>query len=358
MKIIALPGMQQGATMLVALTVVMIVSLLATSVSHDFLNLSRRVDNQIQAQQVDAWLQAAEAVGRQVLLEDARLGGDIDYSLELWAQRLELELPIGKLSACMRDLQGRINLNSLASPADDGLSTDQRRFVRLLQVLELESPLTQLEAMALANAVFDWVDPDSDQRFPGGAEDLFYYQQDPAGKAANQPFASVSELRLVRGMTAEMYAALTPHVTLWGNGLLNINSADSHLTRGKIQSVLVRDELSPPVVLRTLNAAIEPGPLSEEAAWQLVNRRIENAGFDSVDALDTGMLAAVGIEHDGLATSSEYFMLVSEFVVADRYYQMQSVLHRQTDVLGIPGVEVLSRHRLNNRLNMNSYCVN
>lgn len=352
------PDRQRGATLIVALTVVIVVGLLATSVSHDFLVQTRRVENRTQAQQVQAWLVGAEAVARQALMEDLRISPEVDYALDAWAQTLELALPVGQLHACLVDLQGRINLNALATPATDGYSSDQRRFIRLLQAIDLADPLTQTESIMLANAVFDWIDPDDNQRFPGGAEDLFYFQQEPAGKTANQSFASVSELRLIRGMTADIVAALTPHVTLWGNGFLNINSADGRLTRDRLQGIGADRDAPAPVVLRTLNSEDQLVPLNEETARQIAERRIDAGGFGEDDIAALGQLAGVAIEDDGLGLGSEYFGLAGEVFVDGRRYQLQSVLHRTIDGLGIPGVRVVSRKLVNNRIRMDEFCVN
>ena len=349
---------QQGATLVVALTVVMVVGLLATSVSYEFLNMTRRVENQTEARQVKSYLVAAESVARQVLLEDIRLSPELDYGLEPWARPLNLELPIGIINACMVDLQGKLNLNDMASPADDGYSPEQRRFIRLLQVLDLDNPLTQSEAIALANAVFDWVDPDSSQRFPGGAEDLYYYQQETAGKAANQRFASVSELRLVRGMTGEIYSALTPHVTLWGNGELNLNSADAALNKERLEGNFVLNDLPPPVILRTLNAESQLQPQTEDLAMQMINNRINSGGFRSLDFLDQGKSGVLQIAKEGLGLTSGYFNLVSELEVGNRRYQMQAVLYRYVDDLGIPGVRTVERKILDQRIEMDDFCVN
>lgn len=353
-----MPLAQQGATLVVALTVVLVVALLATTVSHDFLLSTRRVENLSQRQQAQAWLQGTEAVARQVLLQDMQADPDHDSLLDPWNRPVELQLPVGAVKACLADLQGRINLNALATPAGQGYSADQRRFIRLLQALALDEPLSQSAATALANAVFDWVDPDDDQRFPGGAEDLFYYRQTPPGKAANQPFVSVSELLLVNGMTPAIYRALTPHVTVWGNGLLNINTADSYLSRQTLEGDFVTNERPPPVVLRTLNTADVLTPLSADAAMQLVNRRVGGSGFDSLDVLGQGGFASVGVDTDGLGLASDYFVLGAELSLDDRKYRMRTVLHRYVDALGVPTADVVSRQMTGNRIAMDQICVN
>jgi len=49
--------------------------------------------------------------------------------------------------------------------------------------------------------VVDWIDTDVDALIPDGAEDDYYTGLDTAYRAANAPFASVSELQLVKGFS-------------------------------------------------------------------------------------------------------------------------------------------------------------
>src|SRR5690606_28484584 len=82
-----------------------------------------------------------------------------------------------------------------AAPTEETLSPQQiaiARFTLLLQALQLPPEILP--------AVLDWLDADGDTRFPNGAEDEYYTRLDEPYRAANGPFADVSELRLVRGI--------------------------------------------------------------------------------------------------------------------------------------------------------------
>jgi len=75
----------------------------------------------------------------------------------------------------------------------------------------------------------DWIDPDESAEY-NGAEDDAYTSEQPPYRAANFWFTSVSELRSVRGVTPEIYAALAPHlaalpVTPGQRTKLNLNTA-------------------------------------------------------------------------------------------------------------------------------------
>lgn len=59
----------------------------------------------------------------------------------------------------------------------------------------------------------DWRDPD-DRRRPGGAEDIDYAGANAPYGARDGVFDTVDELRLVQGMTPEIYRRLAPYVTV------------------------------------------------------------------------------------------------------------------------------------------------
>jgi general secretion pathway protein K len=324
---------QRGAALIVALVVVSLVVLLATRVSSDYLVLFRTVENQGELQQARAYLRGAELVAEQALLRDLQAGSDIDSPLEPWAQGLVLPLPDGLLSACLVDLQARLNLNDLDAP-DGELSVAQRRFIRLLQVVDPQ--LDSSAATTLANAVFDWIDADDTQRYPGGAEAIDYARLPQPYRAANQAFASVSELRLVKGFDAKLVAALTPHLGVWGNGHLNLNTLDAQLA-----AILTPD--ASPVMLRTLNTTDSLLPLSNEGARLLAAARNELGIFENLDVFSAAPFNVQQWELDGLALDSAYFELTAVMQHGRRSFALQSVLHRGMSLAGVPQVTVVSR---------------
>lgn len=109
---------------------------------------------------------------------------------------------------------------------------DAERFVSLngapvevLQALaEHVGGLRPDEALAVAEAVADWRDPDDEQR-PSGAEDFRYRSQADSYPCKNAPFEQVEELLLVRGVSPLLFRRLAPYVTVHGTGQLNLNTA-------------------------------------------------------------------------------------------------------------------------------------
>lgn len=97
---------------------------------------------------------------------------------------------------------------------------DVNRLRRLLTILKLEPKL--------ADAVLDWSDDDMEIRYPDGAEDETYTRKQPPYRAANRPFADLSELLLVEGFNREIYQTLRPFVYVAdGYAPLNVNTAEA-----------------------------------------------------------------------------------------------------------------------------------
>ena len=231
------------------------------------------------------------------------------------------------MAGCLRDLQGRFNLNALAARVErqgdeGGSETDkprftpaQAQFIRLLQALG-EPQLSEQEARLITEAVTDWLDADLEPAFDG-AEDDYYFGQTPGYRTANRAMASVSELRAVAGVTPELYRALEPWVTVWPEqpATLNIHTAGSMVLR----SINVDDDLSPLSV-------------ADGEALQ-AQQRPPGPGFvDMDDFFASAVLAGKQEQMERikplLGESSSYFLLSAEVEVADRRMRLYSVLQR------------------------------
>lgn len=339
-----LPRRESGAALVIALMVFGICAALIVAMKSDFELFYQRGSNSFLAEQSYTFLRAAEDLASLALVADH----DIDETREqqrddleeIWAQGV-LPYPVEDTGALMRglkpdpkeggkfvyleDLQGRFNLNNLnggqqsggeGGEGDEGGAVQkytryQAQFIRLLQSFE-EPALSQQEAIAVLESVLDWMDPGSVPRMYG-AEDDYYYGQTPAYRAANRPFASVTELRAVARMTPELYAQLAPLVTVWpeDGGTLNIHTA-------------------PAGVLRALNADDDLTPLDAALVDSLVERRREAPFADKaafVDQLALGERPTADLVAT-LGESSSWFLLSALVEVADRETRLYSVLHR------------------------------
>jgi len=314
-------GRQRGAALVVAMLVFAMCTALIVAMKSDFTRLYQRSANIFLAEQAYAYLRGAEELAGIALRvdydQDQQQEQPQDDLQEIWAQpTTPYALDEGGwLLGSLEDLQGRFNLNSLAGEAreDQRFTASQAQFIRLLQALE-EPLVSEQEAIQITAAVADWLDSDGQPR-PEGAEDDYYLSRSPALRSADQPMASVSELRAVAYVTPEIFTALQPWVTVWPRSptTLNINTA-------------------PMMVLRSINGDKDLSPLSEADATSLVADR-EEAGFADLDAflanpVFDGRRDNMTATRALLGQSSSYFLLQAEVEVADRNMRLYSVLQR------------------------------
>lgn len=312
---------QGGVALVVALLVFAICAAVLVALQRDFDLSYRRGLNSFVAEQSWSYLLGAEELASLALTldYDADLATEIarDDLNEIWAQQAA---PYaldegGWMFGSLSDLQGRFNLNSLGDPPAAGAvaySPAQQTFIRLLQALETVE-LDQFTAIALSEAVADWIDADDEPRL-NGAESAYYVSLQPSYRPANRPMMSASELLAVANMTPEIYQALRPFVTVWPQlpSAINIHTAAQP-------------------VLRALNVDGNLQPLSRSEAESLLQLR-EDSGFASLEEF-LQLPVFSSDPSSGIATllteSSSYFLLASRVEIADREQRLYSVLRRQ-----------------------------
>lgn len=237
------PGRRQsGAALLIAVFVMAICVIMVTGLSTRFVVAVRRAENQLQADQAWYYLTGAEELAIELLKINRRemdkRKGSADDALapvELFGR---YETDDGWLSFNVTDLQGRFNINTLRPPEASVVAPDvpnnltQRRFIRLLLSLEVPE-LTTEDAIAITEAIVDWLDGNGLETGFGGAEQAFYAQQPVPYRPADGSMRDISELMLIKGVSPELYRALEPHVTVWpqGGGGINVASASVNVLR-------------------------------------------------------------------------------------------------------------------------------
>jgi general secretion pathway protein K len=206
---------QRGIALIVALLVLALATVLIAGLLDRGELTAARTRNVLRAEQAQAYSMGMEAYAASVLVKDNQ--DTTDSNSDIWAVPLApVPVPGGMISAKMRDLNGCFNLNNLVT--GDSIDAQWKlRLDRMLVVLKLDPTLSA--------AIADWIDSGGEVG-NGGAEDGNYLAQPVPYRAANRPFAHVSELRLVRGVTDEVYARLAPHVcALPVVTKININTA-------------------------------------------------------------------------------------------------------------------------------------
>jgi general secretion pathway protein K len=204
---------QRGVALLVALLVVALATvLIAGLIDRGELGFVR-TRNQLLLAQAQAYAGGLEIYAARVLQQDwATNPSGSDSNASVWAVPLPpTPVPNGLISATMRDRNGCFNLNNLAD-ANGAVAPWPDKFRRLLGALRLDPNI--------ADAVVAWLNPQP------GVEDPYYLAQPVAYREAKRAFVHVSELRLVKGVSGDVYAALQPHVCALPAGTrINVNTA-------------------------------------------------------------------------------------------------------------------------------------
>ena len=158
---------------------------------------------------------------------------------------------------------------------------------------------------SLADALVDWIDADIDVRFPDGAEDEAYLLLPTPYRVANRPLADISELRLIKGYTAEVVDKLRPFITALPEPTrLNVNTASA-----EVLSTIADD-------------------LSKADGESLVEARGEEA-FESVDSfLQDPTLNGKSVAEAWLSVTSQWFLMVSEANVGQGRARLASMIQR------------------------------
>ncbi len=295
---------QRGIALLIALlTVALAAVLIAGLLDRGELALAR-TRNALRGEQAEAYAQGLEAYAARVLIKDAPDAGD--SNTDPWAMPLPPQtVPGGAIRGSMRDLNGCFNINNLASQRYGGAW--ETMFQKLLSVRGVDP--------ALLDAVKDWLGVSHNI----DATDAYYLAQAVPYRSAQRVFSHVSELRLVRGVTSDIYAKLAPYVcALPVDSKLNVNTA----------SVPVLQALGPDI-----SAA------QAEALWE--NGQAHYEGTFQSDWAAKGIVLHPGIGRDEIGIASSYFLARSDIELDGVPFTFFSVIQRG----GTCGLCVVQRSR-------------
>jgi general secretion pathway protein K len=252
--------------------------------------------NLVDAAQAAAFANGLDEWAGAVLAEDWRVTS-VDHGGEVWSSTIVVPAEQATLSGQLEDLRGRFNLNALIDKTGQENVLHVERFRRLLVILELPA--------SLADAVLDWLDWDDVPRLPDGIESAHYTQLSPAYRSANQAFVSVSELRLVAGVTQVIYDTLKPHICVLDNSAtINVNTAT--------EEVLM---------------ALATG-LDRAAAKTFVNGRKDKPVRGLADLAQWHFFSVPELESQGLSGVSDWFALNATIVLPRATLEHRAVFKR------------------------------
>lgn len=250
---------QRGMAVVMAVAVVLLVTTAALELHvnerNNLLNAAGMRDRITLDQMAASGVNLAMAI----LVKD-RMDSESDSLQEDWADTEtmatmmdELSFEKGKLEVKIFDELSRIQINALVDfPGATAFNEQQHqiweRFAsNLLSIYELlgdeAGEMEETDAPTVINSVKDWLDKDDDITSINSAETDYYEELDPSYACKNGPFDHVSEVRLVKGITPELFngiagtMGLSNYITVYGAvkaeddkfrypGKININTAE------------------------------------------------------------------------------------------------------------------------------------
>jgi type II secretory pathway component PulK len=157
----------------------------------------------------NSWDGVGEAWCREDLFKNIGLGSG---SFSVWHKVVQGDGSVTTVYG-MSDEESRINITK-ATP-------------QLLNAFAMTAGgLDSAAAADMAASIVDWRDQDDDM-LTGGAEKNYYEGLSQPIRCHNGDFQSVYELLFVKGMTPALFERLEPHMTIYGTGKVNVNTADA-----------------------------------------------------------------------------------------------------------------------------------
>jgi len=136
-----------------------------------------------------------------------------DGLTDTWADVDGKELGMGAFTVELVDEERKININKAP-------------YRVLKDFIEIAGETDSQEAEDIADSIMDWRDEDDDSR-ENGAEDGYYSMLHPGYPCKNKDFEAPEELLLVKGVTRELFDKIRDRITIYTEGPVNINTADT-----------------------------------------------------------------------------------------------------------------------------------
>ncbi|AWB68685.1 hypothetical protein C2869_20805 [Saccharobesus litoralis] len=247
---------QRGVALITVLLIVAIVTVIATDMAMRLQMQIKRTDNLYSNEQAYWYALGAEEFVSLLLKESFDEKGGVFNLEQAWAMQ-DMVFPVenGEISGEIQDLHACFNLNAVyrdpkkqknnqnnnsnnqntnsnnqnsnnttGSPANASQFQVEPKvqFMALLEAVSVEN----YEAEQIRDALFDWLDPDTNTS-PFGAEDYVYEARIKPHLAANSMMVDASELRMVEGVNKRIMDKIIEHVCIIPDvdeQLINVNT--------------------------------------------------------------------------------------------------------------------------------------
>lgn len=306
---------QQGVALIMVLIIVAMVSIISIQLITERNLHARRTSNIIMADNAWHFALGAETLASIAIVKSLKNEETVNLS-QAWAtEGIVFPIDGGLITAELKDLRSCFNLNGLLATASAGEQTTaqnskplagEKVFAELLKALELDD----VQEVALAARLRDWLDSDQQPAGFEGREDYEYSGYNPPYRTGDSLLGSRTELSTISGFTNDVLAQLLPYVCFIPGVtelVLNVNTIP----------------VDQPELLSSFY-----DKLDKNTAASILNARATK-GFDKTDfnsQLPAGAKLRDGVD---IAFSSPYFSLTAKVELGRARVNLQSLLFYQ-----------------------------
>ena len=283
----------QGIVLIVALFIVALIAVMAIAMMGRLTRDTYRTGFLLHNMQAYLYAEASVLWAENQLLQDW-----IKKQPDRLIDTLPLTLPAQTLNgyrivATIEDAQSKFNVNNLVN------TSAQANFIRLLKITVPK--LEDQAAVAIAAALTNWVTTGiHDSTF-----DKYYLGLHPPYRAAHRAMVNVSELRMIKGITAPLYQALLPFVI-----------ALPEQTQVNVQTAFWP-------VLASLSTNMDL------ASAEAVERARQASPFVSVEKfLNLDVIKNHPVSRDKVTVTSSYFLVTTQVSIGMENYLFYTLLFR------------------------------
>ena len=345
---------QQGIALIVALIVTMLAVTVATTVLYRQQIHIRLSGNIAHLEQAYLYAQGMEGFAGEILEASYKDHKNYDSLKDVWAfEGIVFPILGGTMSGQMYDLQGRINLNSLARPIPPELTKKEKNAKkkplpdlagitrnRLLNlIIEIDPDESMGAPIDFARIVKDWIDddsingntkPDPDPGTGSGAESPFYQSMEPAYFSANTLLVNPTELHLLKNMNKEIY-----------NKLINPDPKKSLVATLPIKDASNKP-IKTPININTANKEVLHSIGFDPATTEDIIAERDIAPFEALTGnavLDTALQsldASSGPDaRKDIGVKSSYFLLRGTVEINNARLTINSILYRKNGKVSV-----------------------
>ncbi len=197
----------KGFGFIIVLAIVSLLAILAVNFTYTIQVNTTMLSNYRSSQKAYSMCKSGILAATSLLLDEIR---EQDY-VYLNEKRFYIKNPYRKDTADIivdiEDESGKFNINNIISPSSNTNEPALEAFRQLLKYIEVK--------VEVADTIADWIDADKEER-----------RSKTEAKAKNSPLESIDEILLIPGIEKNVFEKLQPYVTIYGDSLININSAD------------------------------------------------------------------------------------------------------------------------------------